>query len=98
MQTDICDTVSYIPWLGFIIAAEGDTVTISAGKKVGLRTVNRLNIYQNDQIMDGALGNQYRIPGPPIGELKLISVSDNQSKAILVEGTGAKPGNSVSLK
>jgi len=98
MRTDICDTVSYIPWLGFIIAAEGDAVTISAGKNVGLRPGTHLNIYQNDQLMTGALGNQYRIPGPHIGELKLVSVSDNQSKATLVEGTGAVPGNSVSLK
>jgi hypothetical protein len=98
MRTDICNTVSYIPWLGFIIAAQGDTVTISAGKNVGLRPGTHLNIYQNDQIMTGALGNQYRIPGPQIGELKLVSVSDNQSKATLVEGTGAVPGNAVSIK
>ena len=98
MQTDICNAVSYLPWLGFIIAAEGDTVTISAGKKVGLKKGTHLNIYQNDQILTSALGNGYRIPGPLIGELKLISVAENQSKAILVEGPGAVAGNSVSLK
>ena len=98
MQADICDSVSDIPWLGFIIGTEGDTVIISAGNKVGLKAGTHLNIYQNDQIISGALGNQYRIPGPLIGELKLVSVSENQSKAILVEGTGAMVGNSVSLK
>lgn len=98
MQADICDAVSSLPWLGFIIAAEGDTVTISAGKKAGLKKGTHLNIYQNDQILTSALGNGYRIPGPLIGELELISVSENQSKATLVDGTGAMPGNSVSLK
>ena len=98
MQADICDTVSGLPWLGFIIASEGDTVTISAGKKVGLKKGTHLNIYQKDQILTGALGNGFRIPGPLIGELELISVSENQSKATLVGGTGAVPGNSVSLK
>ena len=98
MQDDICDAVSSLPWLGFITASEGDTVTISAGKKVGLKKGTRLNIYQNDQILTSALGNGFRIPGPLIGELELISVSENQSKATLVEGTGSVPGNSVSLK
>jgi hypothetical protein len=98
MRTDICNTVSFIPWLGFIIAADGDTVTISAGKNVGLRAGRHLNIYQNDQIMTAGLGNRYRIPGPHIGELKLVSVSENQSQAVIVEGTGAVVGNSVSLK
>jgi hypothetical protein len=98
MQADICDTVSNLPWLGFIIAAEADSVIISAGRKVGLRAGTHLNIYQNDQIVTGVFGNRYRIPGPLIGELKLTSVSENQSEAILVEGTGAVPGNSVSLK
>jgi len=98
MHADICDTVSGLPWLGFIIAAEENTVTISAGKKVGLKAGTHLNIYQNDQTITGTFGNQYRIPGPLIGELELTSVSEHQSKAILVEGTGAVPGNSVSLK
>ena len=49
-------------------------------------------------VLDGAFGNRYRVPGAVVGELELISVSDDQSKAILVEGTGAVPGNSVSLK
>ena len=98
MSADICDAVTYIPWQGFIIAAEGDTVVISAGKKVGLKAGRHLNIYKNDQILTGDFGNQYRVPGAVIGELKLISVSDDQSKAILVNGTGAVPGNSVSLK
>ena len=98
MQADICDAVSNIPWLGFIIATEGDAVVISAGERVGLKVGTHLNIYQNDQILTGALGNQFRIPGPLIGELEIISVTDNQSKAVLVDGTGAVPGNSVSLK
>ena len=98
MRADICEAVSNIPWMGFIVAAEGDTVLISAGKKVGLKAGTHLNIYQNDQTVTGAFGDQYRIPGPLIGELKLISTSHNQSRAILVKGTGAVPGNSVSLK
>lgn len=98
MNTDICKTVSGIPWQGFIIANEGDTAVISAGKKVGLKAGNHLYIYKNDQTLDGAFGNRYRVPGAVVGELELISVSDDQSKAILVEGTGAVPGNSVSLK
>lgn len=98
MHTDICETVSDIPWQGFIIATEGDTAVISAGKKVGLKAGNQLSIYQNDQILEGAFGNRYRVPGAVIGELELISVSDDQSKAILINGTGAVPGNSVSLK
>ena len=98
MNADICDTVSDIPWQGFIIATEGDTAVISAGKKVGLKVGNHLRIYKNDQILAGAFGSRYRVPGAVIGELELISVSDDQSNAILVDGTGAVPGNSVSLK
>jgi hypothetical protein len=98
MNTDICKTVSGIPWQGFIIATEGDAAVISAGKKVGLKAGNHLYIYKNDQILNGDFGNRYRVPGAVVGELELISVSDDQSKAILVDGTGAVPGNSVSLK
>ena len=98
MRADICDAVSFIPWLGFIIAGEGDTVTISAGKRVGLKVGTHLNIYQNDQILTGYTGDRYRVPGPLIGELKITSVSENQSTAVLVQGTGAVAGNSVSLK
>ena len=46
----------------------------------------------------GAFGNQYRIPGPVIGELKVVSVTDDSAEALLVSGTGAVPGNSVGLK
>ena len=98
MHPDICKAVSFIPWQGFIIAADDNIVTISAGKKVGLNTGTRLNIYQNDQIMTNAFGHSYRIPGRLIGELELTSVSENRSEAILVDGTGAVAGNSVSLK
>jgi len=98
MHTDICDTISKIPWQGFIIGAEEGTVIISAGQKVGLKVGNRLNLYQNNQIITGAFGNQYRIPGPVIGELRLVSVSDDRSEAVLVNGKGAVTGNSVSLK
>jgi len=98
MQENICETISDLPWKGFIIGSKDDRVIISAGENAGLKNGKRLNIYRNDQIIVGAFGSRYRIPGPKIGELKLVSVAEHQSEAILTKGSGATPGNSVSLK
>jgi hypothetical protein len=63
-----------------------------------LKTGDHLYVYRNDQVMAGAFGSQYRIPGPVIGELKVVAVTEESATAVLVSGTGATPGNAVSLK
>ncbi|MCG6908890.1 MAG: hypothetical protein LJE94_02060 [Deltaproteobacteria bacterium] len=98
MSNDICKTVSNIHWIGFIVDSNGQNAVISSGLKTGLKTGDHLYVYRNDQVMAGAFGSQYRIPGPVIGELKVVAVTEESATAVLVSGTGATPGNAVSLK
>ena len=98
MASNTCDVIGEEPWKGFIVAVNGDTVTLSSGQKAGLKTGQRLNVYSRGDIIEGKDGRRFFLPGMKTGEIKIVSVLADQSEAVSVSGETPTRGASVRVE
>lgn len=98
MGAKTCDVVSDQAWQGYVISVTGDKIIISSGEKVGLSPGKQFEVYDSGNIIEGAGGHRFFIPGNKTGRIKIISVYPDRSEAVAVSNQGIKEGNSVRLK
>ena len=94
----ICDTIRDQPWNGFITKKEGDKFVISSGSRIGLKTGDVLEVFDSSRIIEGIGGQRFITPGLKIGEIEIVSITENKSEARLVEGEGIIAGSTVRRK
>lgn len=95
MGEDICDAILDQPWNGFVTAVNGDKVTISAGSAAGLRVGMKLNVFDSTQIIEGADGQRFFMPGPNTARIEVVAVTDDRSEARQIDGEPIKSGDNV---
>jgi hypothetical protein len=98
MGEKICNTVVYQPWKGFITSVNADRIIINSGGKVGLKTGDLFNVFDSSGIFKGAGGQQFFIPGPKIGEIKVTAVNPDTAEAMLVSGHDIRAGYTIRAK
>jgi len=94
----ICDTVKDQPWTGYITKVEGQKFMIPSGTRTGLKLGDILEVYDSSRIIEGIGGQRFFTPGLKIGEIKIVTITENQTEAKLVDGEGIAPGSTVRRK
>ena len=94
----ICDTLRDQPWTGFITKIDGDKIFISSGSRIGLKTGDVLEVFDSSRIIEGLGGERFITPGLKIGEIQIVSITEKNSEAKLIEGNGIIAGSTVRRK
>lgn len=94
----ICDTIKDQPWTGYITGIEDGKFMIPSGTRTGLKLGDILEVYDSSRIIEGVGGQRFFTPGLKIGEIQIITITENQTEAKLVEGDGIKAGSTVRRK
>ena len=93
-----CWAIEDQPWNGFVIAVEGDKITLSAGSSVGLATGDELDVFDTSRVLKGVSGQRFFVHGQKIGEIKITEVEPGKARAVIMTNRGVKPGSSVRVK
>jgi hypothetical protein len=94
----ICDTIRDQPWTGFITKTDGDKFYVSSGSRIGLKVGDVLEVFDSSRIIEGLAGQRFITPGLKIGEIEIVSITENKSEARLIEGEGIIAGSAVRRK
>jgi len=98
MGEKICDTVSVLPWKGYVVSITNDKIIISSGKRAGLLRGDMLEVYESGKIIQGKDGLRFFLPGLKTGEIKITDVYPDKAHAVLVTGDAIKAGSSIRIK
>jgi len=97
MGDQVCDTLTAQPWSGFVKAVDDIAITISSGSQSGLKIGDRLNLYDEGQLIQGVDGIGFLVPGQKIGEVEITEVGPQQSEAICLTDVVPIPGQVVQM-
>jgi len=69
------------PWLTGVTRVEGNRIFLSAGGQAGLRSGERLAVFEGRRILEGQNGARFIIPGYKVGEIEVVMVAERTSEA-----------------
>ena len=69
------------PWQTAVIGVQDGRVFLSAGTSAGLRGGERLTVFQGRRMMDGQNGERFIVPGPEVGMIRIVQVTEGVSEA-----------------
>jgi len=98
MSEAMCDAVESQPWRGFLTAVNDNEIIISSGNRVGLKQGDILEVYDISNVVQGAQGQRFFVPGVKTGEVEITAVSADKAEAVVVSGDKIKPDSSVRPK
>ena len=90
--------VSDEPWTGRIVAVDGDTIMINAGKEVGLEEEAVFEVYSVGESISSGTGRTIHLLGETVGEIKVTSVMEKHSLAQSLDGGPFKAKQFIRLK
>jgi len=90
--------VSDEPWTGKIVAVDGDTIMINAGKEVGLEDKAVFKVFSVGESISSGTGKTIRLLGETVGEIKVTSVMEKHSLAEPLDGGPFKAKQFIRLK
>ena len=90
--------VSDEPWTGKIVAVDGDTIMINAGKEVGLEGEAVFEVYSVGESISSGTGRTIHLLGETVGEIKVTSVMEKHSLAEPLDGGPFKAKQFIRLK
>lgn len=93
-----CEALRSRPWCGFVAAADGSRLTISAGSAVGLKAGSALEVFNKGAVVENKEGQRFLSPGEKIGEARVESVSADRAEAVLSQPAPAVVGGTVRLR
>jgi len=95
---NICWSIESLPWVGFLTRIDGQRYIISSGSGVGLKVGDILQVFDSSKTIKGVGGQRFFLPGPKIGEIKIVAVSENSAQAERLSGENIKAGSTVRKK
>ena len=94
----VISALTHAHWKGEILAVDNEIIRINAGKEVGLRHGQRIEVFATGEAISTSGGRFYEIPGNQIGEIVVDSVMERDSSAVAVEGGPFLVGQIIKLK
>lgn len=85
-------------WTSRVAFLDNEGVIVNAGRDAGLRPGIVLEVFGGNESMTSFNGQTYQLPGPKIGEIKIISVRARHSTATPIKGSDFKPDQIVRVK
>lgn len=98
MGEHICDAVGSQPWKGYVASVVKEKIIISSGSNAGIIPGQLFEVYDSGNVIPGAEGQRFFVPGKKIGEIRINIVLPDKAVAVPVSGEGIKKGDSVRLK
>ena len=90
--------VSDEPWTGKVLAVDGDTIMINAGKEVGLKDDAVFKVFSVGESITSGAGRTIHLLGETVGEIKVTSVMEKHSLAEPLNGGPFKAKQFIRLK
>ncbi|EFK06610.1 conserved hypothetical protein [delta proteobacterium NaphS2] len=81
LGTTLDFVVSDTPWTGRILAVDGDSIMINAGKEVGLQDNAVFKVFSLGESITSGTGRTIHLLGETIGEIKVTSAMEKHSLA-----------------
>jgi hypothetical protein len=94
----ICKTLEDDPWRGFVISVENDKAVISSGLDAGVQVGDVFALYEVEKTIDNVSGQQFRMPGKMVDEIKITSVAANRSEGVSVSGREVRVDSVIQIK
>lgn len=94
LAEEILKGLGQVSWKGFIREVSGETVVMSSGKDVGIRSGDSFVIYSPGEEITNAAGQTYVIPGPVKATLEAAEIFESKTNLRIVSGE-AHPGEAV---
>ena len=91
----VADILADLPWKGFVTEVAADRLTLSSGAEAGLTVGRELALTSPATLFEGKHGQQFFLPGKPIGKIRITSVFPNRSDAIALDGVQVEKGSTV---
>jgi hypothetical protein len=85
-------------WTGKIVSVDRSGITINAGQDVGLRREIVFEVFGEGEPITSYNGQNYYLPGPKVGEIKIIDIKSHHSHAEPVKGNSFEPGQTIRVK
>lgn len=98
MSQDICDAIAVQNWKGYVASLNDAQVIISVGQTSGLEEGDVLEVFSDDKIIEGLDDHRFILPGPKIGEVRVVEVQQERTIATVISGSGIREGSVVKLK
>ncbi len=90
--------VSETPWTGRILAVDGDTIMINAGKELGLEDEAVFKVFSVGESITSGTGRTIHLLGETVGEIKVTSAMEKHSLAEPVDGGPFEAKQFIRLK
>jgi len=94
----ICEVTEDQIWKSYIASTAASEYLIASGYSSGLQPGHVLEVYDSTQVIQGAQGHRYFKPGAKVGELKIMTVDKDHSKAVLLSGENLPQWSVVRIK
>jgi hypothetical protein len=94
----VCDALIVQPWKGYIVSVAGNKIILSSGETSGLALEQVLEVFDSSEIIQGADGHRFFMPGPKTGEIKITAVYEDSAEAVLGIDSVVQVGNLVKTK
>jgi len=100
LSRDLQSGLKRIPWTGFVIRRQGKYVVLAIGRDTGVSPGTYFEVFRPGEPIKAATGRTYRIPGPLIGRVRVVSVSAHECLALPTGGRTVDdfpPGSTIQL-
>jgi hypothetical protein len=91
----VCNVIESHIWEGYVVSVEDNRMILSCGREHNLKTGDRFDLFNSQEIIEGKDGQKFFLPGVRVGEAEIISVAVGRSEALPVGSILVKPGFSI---
>lgn len=93
----VCESLSQLRWVGYVIAANGTDVTLAAGTDSGLENGQVFDVFRSQRVYRGNSGQSFFIPDLAAGQIRITTVSPDRAEGISISGQPPVVGDAVRL-
>jgi len=85
-------------WTGRIVSIDKKEIIINAGSDAGLRPGVVLEVFSKGEYITSFKEKTYQLPGPKVGEIKIVSIKSRHSSAEPIKEGDFIPGQIIRIK
>ncbi len=97
MAEKMCNSVTALPWAGYVVSAVDGKVYLSFGADIGAKTGDILDVYESGETVENFYKQKFIRPGKKIGQIELVQVDEFISVGKILSGENVKAGSTVKI-
>lgn len=80
------DAIKAAKWLASVAAIEDGACVIRFGSEAGIANGDRFSVLDGSGVLTGLDGRRYIVPGPKIGQIRIVAVTPHQARGVPDDG------------